>query len=485
MEKQCSKSGDLKLVNKKKSKSKNLNIQILIGTLASVLVNGITFISAPIFSRMLGVDDYGIVTVYEAWIKIISIVCGIQTCASIGTARVHFPEKDFNNYVTSALTLSMCSSVGFIALAAIFGKLLENIFGLDYILIIILFINSAASYFVNFQSMVFIQQKKVLSNGLLSLGLISSTICLSMIFIHVFPTNHYLGRVFGLLFPNIILSIYIIIHTLRSSKQWYNRIFWKYALMLGGPIVFHNLSTVILAQTDKIMLQKSAEAYTAVGLYGLVVSFVHVLSILYTSINNVWVPFYYDDMKNGNFTAILCKTGNYLKMGTVLFAGFIFLAPEVFRLYSSEEYWTMIPLIPIIAASSYLMLLYTFAVNYEFYMKQTKLIAMGSCIAALCNFILNSFLIPLFGITGAAVATCISYVLLFIFHQFMAVTISKKNKEYPYHLKWAYIVKPFLLMLVIIVISYCLQNYMFIRWGLAGCIGVCWVMDLYRRKSIF
>lgn len=279
-----------------KENSKNINSQIIISAFSSILINGITFLAAPIFSRMLGTDNYGIITIYEAWIKIFSILCGLQTCSAIGTARVHYGNEKFDNFISTILSLSLLASSLFLIIGLLGIEPFSNFVGLNKTCFAFMLTNSIATYIVNFQSMVYIQKKKAFSNAMLSLGLIFSSIVLSIILINSMDRQKYYGRILGLLIPNICICIFVVINTYRKSKMQLNKEFCKYSLVMGIPTIFHSLSTVLLAQTDKIMLQKLISDYSIVGMYGLVVSFSHILSVIYTAINNAWVPYYYDDM---------------------------------------------------------------------------------------------------------------------------------------------------------------------------------------------
>ena len=78
----------------------------------------------------------------------------------------------------------------------------------------------------------------------------------------------------------------------------------------------------------------------------------------------------------------------------------------------------------------YFIFLYSFPVNFEFYHKQTKNIAVGTMLAGVLNVVLNFYLIKWIGMTGAAVATFISYVLLFTFHVIIAKYVIKEEYHY-------------------------------------------------------
>lgn len=185
--------------------------------------------------------------------------------------------------------------------------------------------------------------------------------------------------------------------------------------------------------------------------------------------------------QNGNIKVIREKTHNYMILGTVLYIGFIFLAPEVFKCYASKEYWDMIKYIPIIASSSYIVLLYTFAVNFEFYKKKTIITALGSSISAICNIILNYILIPKYTVIGAVIATFISYMILLIFHQ----TLSNKISTGDYHIEWRKLIVWLFIVFGVIVLSYLIYDYWYIRWCLVFCICVIYGRRIFKQKSIF
>ena len=76
----------------------------LIGTF---LLKGITFLSVPIFTRLLNQHDYGLVSTYNTYISLGGIVIGLSLNTSIANARIDF-SKEFSNYLTSLTKASFC-----------------------------------------------------------------------------------------------------------------------------------------------------------------------------------------------------------------------------------------------------------------------------------------------------------------------------------------------------------------------------------------
>ena len=46
--------------------------------LSVVLLRGLSLFTAPLFSRMLGTENYGVVSLYTIWVTAVSIVFSLQ-----------------------------------------------------------------------------------------------------------------------------------------------------------------------------------------------------------------------------------------------------------------------------------------------------------------------------------------------------------------------------------------------------------------------
>ena len=133
--------------------------------------------------------------------------------------------------------------------------------------------------------------------------------------------------------------------------------------------------------------------------------------------------------------------------------------PEVIKIFTDSEYWGGTPLIYIVIMGYYFVYLYTFPANFQFYSKQTKFIAMGTITAALVNIGLNFVFIQYIGMYGAALATLISYIVLFSMH-FMIVKFKFKHKDFPF----IYNIYGIAAAAAAWGLSYLLLDYFIIRW---------------------
>ena len=220
------------------------------------------------------------------------------------------------------------------------------------------------------------------------------------------------------------------------------------------------------------------------GIYSLAYSFGSVLSTVWTALNNSWVPFYYELSRKDEMSVLKQKARNYTELFTVIAIGFNLVYPEVYHIFAGKDYWSGTQLISIFSLGFYCMFLYSFPVNYEFFNKKTKLIAIGTVTAAVCNIILNYFLIISWGIYGAAIATAISYLLQFVFH-FTCIKffISKGKNDYPFSLRT--FLPYIMLFCVSVTVCWLTSEMKYFRWIIGILIGLYELTRIIKRKTIF
>ena len=215
--------------------------------------------------------------------------------------------------------------------------------------------------------------------------------------IFILPSSkNYWGRIIGISFTYIIIGTISAIFIFIKGKVFFNKEYWRFCIPLALPIVFHNLSGLILSQSDRVMLQYSS-SFSYVGIYSLAYSFGSIISTIWNALNNSWVPFYYEFTNYNKNAELKEHTKNYTELFTVLSIGFILLSPEVYHVFAGKEYWGGTELITIFAMGFYMIFLYSFHVNYEFYNRKTVTIAIGTMGAAIINIILNYILIKQYG----------------------------------------------------------------------------------------
>lgn len=462
-----------------------MNIQnktAIFNILGPVILNGINFFTIPFFTRVLGPEQYGIVSVYSTWVGIFSIIMGLQVQGSIGPAKVRLDDSQIKEYFSSILLLGLSFSVICFIIGVIALPELQRVLMLPRLGIGLLGIQSVGMFVIGFSSIAFTFLKRAdCTFGVNVFTAISTTIFSIVLILTSSDENYlYMARILGQAIPISIIAIALSIFFLCYGKLSFRKEYILFCLPICLPLVFHGLSHIILAQSDRVMLQHLVDN-EATGIYSFVIIFSGVLTAIWSALNNTWVPFYYDDLKQNKLNKIKVKTDNYIFIYSIMAMVFILWAPEVIHIFVPESFWRAINLIPIFALSNYFVFLYSFPVNFEFYHKTTYSIAIGTVCAAAVNIILNYLFIPVWGLVGAAIATLCAHILLFIFHEIIAAY----HLPFQYHYKWRTFLPGIVCVVAVACMSMILANYLYLRWVLGVMLSAAFIRHIYIRKSIF
>lgn len=382
-----------------------------------MLLQGVNFFTLPIFTRLLSVENFGIVSIYNTWLSILAIFICFQSHGSIGNARINYSENEFEEYVSNIILLSFIIFIFWILIFFIFKRNISQMINLSINVIWIMLVQSFFNTIIALKTTIYIFEQKAKEKILVSFINILFNIIFSILLIkYCYSSQAYLGRIVGGALPTIFLGGYFFIATIRKKVPKLNFKHWKFCLSLTIPIIFHGLSNIILGSADRLMLEKFKGFYET-GLYSLIYNFGMIISMIWGALNSAWVPWYYENMKKNKTNLIKKYSQNYLKFFTVICIGFLMLSPEVIQIMAPEIYWKGLNFLPFIVIGYYFNFLYSFPVNYEFYSRKTKYIAIATTGAAIINFALNLYFIPKYGSTGAAITTLISYLCMFIFHE--------------------------------------------------------------------
>lgn len=459
------------------------NNQALYNILSTIILSGISFFTIPIFTRILGAENFGLYSVFNSWVVILMCVMGLETRSAAGTARYVFPDE-YDGYKASCLFLGTLSSAVILLVGILFRDFFGELLGFPAEIVIVMLLCAFGHYVVEFARSMFIYDKRADRNFVVSVSLSLLTIGLSLVLIWLFDKNGkelYRARVYGASLPYIGAAVILWFCIFKVKPTFYNKRYWSYCLSMGLPLIFHVLANDVLKQSDKVMLQHLGFAGATVGIYSFICTYTGIVQIVLSALNTSWCPFYYDDLNEQAFDRLKVKCRNYLELFTVLICGFLLVCREVCYIFANEEYWAGMNVIPILVVGVYFIFMYQFPVNFEFYNRKTRIIATGTICAAVGNIVLNLLLIPRLGMYGAAFATATAYSLLFVAHFFIASHL----KEMRFHLKLRNFVPGLFCVALAVVAFYVLADLWYIRWGMGVLLGVYILLRIVKRKSIF
>ena len=383
---------------------------------SSILLKGIAFITMPIFTRLLGTEQYGLYSVFFFRLDILVCIMGLGIASSLGTAIYAYKDR-YLQYRSSSLLLTTFSALCFIAIGSIFVQPLAKLLNYNVLLVECLLFFALFNIIINFAQTAFIYEKKAVHNFVMSIVLAVSSIVLSLLLIPCMNSeNRYVGRVLGQAIPYMVVAIIVWILCFCKRPSRIKKEYLKYGLAYGLPVILHTLAHSLLSQSDREMMVRLDISNDEVGIYSFYCVLITVLSVLMEALANSWTPFYYDGISEEKWDELTKKCRHVVELFTVLCVGFIFLSREVSVWVSSEDFWSGADIIPILVVSVYFIFLYQFPVSYEFYFKKTKVLAVGTLVSAGINILLNLVIIPRWRMYGAAASKAILYGILFAIH---------------------------------------------------------------------
>lgn len=394
-------------------------------TITEFFLKGITFLTIPIFTRLLTPSDYGIASLYATWVGIFTIIIGLNLNVSIMKGKYDFKEN-YNNFVSSVMFLSVLILVGYIIVFLAFGDVIRNLTGLSKSLFGFMVVQAYFTFVINSIIVKFRVEYNYKLVSIISIVVNILGVLLSIyLILYSLQELPYLGKILGsgilVIIQGFVFLIYIIIP--GRGKLW-NFNYWKYALILSMPLIIHSLSGIVNAQFDRIIINRYM-GESATGIYSFAYNVGMIITVLTHALDQAWSPWTYEMMNEGNFAKIKSRGKIYRNFFAIAYAGLLFFSPEIVKVMADERYWEALNIVPYIFAGYYFSYLYTLEVKTEFFYGKTSLVSVGTVLSAIINIVLNIIFVPIYGYMAAAVATTISYLFLFIFHYLITSRVIK------------------------------------------------------------
>lgn len=449
-------------------------------TIGNYLIKGLSFLSLPLFTRMMNTSDYGIYNSFCAYSGFLYVIVGFAIHSSYRNAELKYqPKTKYYSYITTTMILLLFNLLVSSLVCIPIGKIIGDILGLDlqsvYLLLIYSFSLAVITCFNAYSSVEYKYRAFLCIAGANAI----SSILLSMFLIKfVFRSNSYMGRTLGTVIPSVVLSIIIVFYFLKQSRPKFANVkpFLKWGIKYSLPIIPHGISQIILAQFDRIMILKIISSSIA-GLYSFAYNILSVAIVTTNSLDNVWATWLYEKIKIGDKISIRKYSTIYAGCILAYFVLIMLISPELVKILAPDVYYDSIySVIPLITGG-YFSFLYTLPAAVEYYYEKTSFIMIGTFFAAIFNVLLNLIFLKKYGYIAASYNTLITYVAYFALHFYFSKKVSRCN-----YFSTRYLV---VFCIIILLANFCvlsLINFIWIRLSLA-CV-ITFVSIYYEEKNI-
>lgn len=395
-------------------------------TICSIVQKGISFITVPIFTRLLSTEQYGTFSVYQSVSAILTIFATLSLTSAtynVCVTKYNIKEKDAIN--SSLIGVTIISSLVCVVTWLFFRSFLYNMTGLNMMYMPIMFVEIFFSAIISIWCVSHRYDFKYKPVIILTLTIAVMNPVTGILMVNL-TTYKAEARILSVAIINVIFGIGTLASVLRKNKRIFQLKYVLFSIGFALPLIPHYLSMNILNQADRLMINYYCGGEKA-AIYSVAYNVAVIMNFIITAINSSFIPYTYQSMKKNHYSEIKKITKMLLLIVAITSVFVILIGPEIITLMAPAQYSQAIWIIPPVAISTYFMFLYSLYANIEFYFEKNKYATIASCIGALVNIILNYFFIQKFGFIAAGYTTLFCYIMFFLAHYICFKKIVAKN----------------------------------------------------------
>ena len=404
---------------------KLLGKQSLIYGAGHVAARGVTFLLLPLYTNVFSLEDYGIISLIYTFLGFMSVILHYGLDASLLKHYVPAGREDRKTILSNAyFSFILTTTLFFIILVVFRNGISEILFGsslsnITTMVAGILFFDVLWSIHV----LLLRAEGRPIYFNIISILNVLLTLILNILFV----VQLKLG-IYGVLLGNLIASGCIFFITLpiilkRSSIKSLSLKYWKKMMKFGVPFLPAGIFSMILELSDRYILRYLTDIET-VGLYNAGYKLGLLILLIVMGFNMAWQP-YFLKKKMEERKYIADVTTLFLAVLGFLWILLLLWSETMVKIkfgdfsFFGEQYWEAASIVPIIGLAYVFHAGYLIQLPGVYLLEKTGWIPWVRGLGALSNIILNFLFIPEYGITGAASATCLSFMLMAVIFYFI------------------------------------------------------------------
>ncbi len=396
-----------------------------IGTFSSKLL---VFLLMPLYTRLLTTAEYGVIDIIVGTAQLLFPVVGL----SIGEGVMRFgidKQTDKKQVFTTGISTV---GVGFLVFLCFIPIFLSNTFIKDYTTLVYLYVLMAC---VNNVCMNFVRSQGRVKLYAFTGFLASLLVVVFNIIALVILDLGIVGFVMSTILSDLCCIVFLVV-TAKLYKFFnftaLNKTITKQMIKYSAPMITNSLFWWITNVSDRyFVIYFLGEAIN--GLYAVaykIPTIINVIVLIFTQAWNISAFTEYDDEKAVSFFSTVFKT--YRAVIFIAGAFIIALIKPLTAILVSADFFDSWKYVPLLVLSVVFSCFVTFLGSIYMANKKNTMSMVTTLIGAISNVVMNFLLIPKYGANGAAFATAMSYLIVFIIRaidtrRFMKINYSMGN----------------------------------------------------------
>jgi len=402
----------------------------------AVKVVGLILIPWTTNPKYFSIDEFGILGILE--ISALVLTASMASALPQSLTR-WFWDKEYKNnqkgiFFMTLVTQLVVSFSFCLLLIPLSGSLSSMIFSTpDWSRVISLLILASGIQAINniINTLMRLQSKSLLYS-VTNLFKLTSVLTLTLYFIlskKMGIEGIYLAQVIG----NGLVVLFLLGYTIKNSIVFFDRKIFKSMNIYGFPLFLSNISAVLLNVVDRYSLNSLA-LLKSVALYTLAFKITSVLKlVIVDSIKLAIGPMMFkkiDSPDNKKFYKKVLLYSSYTLMFAIV--GISMFSFELIKVMAkSRQFWEAVVIIPVLSISIFFVNMKDIIIYGLHIAKKTRIIGIIVVFSTVVSIVFNILFIPIWGITGAAVATLLSQVI----YWYACYYFSQKVYYVPYEMR--------------------------------------------------
>lgn len=416
-----------------KAQLKRLTSDTAVYGLSSILGRFLNFLLVPLYTNIFSSNDYGIVAPIYSYLAFLAIIVpfGMESAymrfvstLEAGTKRQTFSTPFWIvTIIALVIAIIIHLSSGFISPIlqlksdwSIMVPLCAWTIAIDAICII-----PFASLRMDNKSKIF---------ALIKFSSIVLTVVLNVWFVAILKMSIVSIFIAGL--AGSLLSFVLLLPTIiRNTESDISSTLMKSLMKVGLPTVPAGIAGMMVQVIDRPIMLYLTDAKTS-GIYQANYKLGIFMMLFVSMFQYAWQPFYLQMAKDEQASKLFARVMTYfILIGVSIFISLTLFIEPILNIsilgyhLLGKEYWSGIHIVPIILLGYLFTGIGVIFSSGLLIKKKTTYMPLVMGTSAIANVVINFSLIPRFGITGAAIATLASYIIMAMLYWFFT------NKIYP------------------------------------------------------
>lgn len=382
-----------------------------------IINKAVPFLLLPIITMFLTPSDFGIVATYGAFISILAVFIHLSMTGAVNVNFFKLSKVQIKKYITNILLIISFTSLLAFVVVWIFQSQLSAKLEIPFLWLFIGVVVSLAQFLTALNLGLWQVEQNPKAFGVYQLAQMFANTSLVLLLVVGYKMG-WEGQLIGQAMATILFALISFGFIYRRGYLLFqiDKEFIVDALKFGVPLIPHALSSWLRTGVDRIFVTTMIST-TATGLYAVGYQLGMVVGVVAMAFNQAYSPYLYKSLigiEEQEKKELVKFTYIYF-IGILFFASLLsFVMPWFILYFLNDKYVDSAMFVPWIAFGFAFQGMYLMVVNYIFYAKRTLALAAVTFSSGVLHVIISYFLIKSNGSIGAAQATTISFLIMFI-----------------------------------------------------------------------